>query len=180
MSEDSFQTNEVSAQQLEKFAGTLNYHLKMLGELIPWMTWFKTNGPAILRNACLESYLTHARLLIEFIAGRRSDNDLMKRRRNARDLQPKSFGLSDWTINTPNYFDGYLDLMDKHLSHLSLERVTSSSTRSWAVDLIANPLLAEYGNFADRLRREGNIQYAETIRAGVNEALLLMNRPVQL
>jgi hypothetical protein len=179
MSEDSFQPNSVS-EQLERFAGTLHNHLKMLGELIPWMKWFDTNGPVILRNACLESYLTHARLLIEFIAGRPNEKNWTKRRHNSRDLQPETFGLSEWAINVPNYFDVYLDLMDKHLSHLSLERVTSSDARTWAVDRIANPLLAEYGNFADRLRGEGNSRCADTISSGVSEAVSLMNRSVHV
>lgn len=55
MSENSVQPNPVSEQKLEQFSGVLSYHLKMLGELLPWMTWFDANGPAILRNASLET-----------------------------------------------------------------------------------------------------------------------------
>lgn len=183
MSEDTVQPNPVSQERLDQFAGTLHYHLKMLGALIPWMIFLNSNGPTTLSNACLESYLTHARLLIEFIAGRPDRNDPMnpiKRNRNPADLQPKTFALSEWVITVPNYFDAQLKLMDKHLSHLSLERAGNKTGRKWAVDRIASPLLAEYGNFADLLRARGNIRCAVPISTGVSEAVVLMNKPVHL
>jgi|GEM_PF-2745443 len=179
MSEGVSKPGSISEQRAEQFAGTLHYHLKMVGELIPWMTHFDSNGPAILKNACLESFLTHVRLLIEFIAGRPDGKDSLHRKRSTRDLQPKTLGLSNWGITVPNYFDAQLDLMDKHLSHLSLERVSSSSGRLWAVEQIANPLLAEYGNLADQLRAQGNKRCADPISSGVSEAVVLMKRTIQ-
>ena len=166
-------------ERAEQFAGTLSYHLKMLGELIPWIVWFDSNGPATLKNACLESFLTHARLLIEFIAGRPGGKDSVRRKRHKGDLHPETFGLSDWVLADPKCFDVQLDLIDKHLSHLSLERASSGGGQLWSVHQIADRLLAEYGNFADRVRAEGNPRCADPINAGVSEAVILMSKTVQ-
>jgi hypothetical protein len=163
--------------RLQQFANALNFHLKMLGELVPWMIWFDQNGSATMTNACLESFLTHTRLLIEFIAGRKDVKNVSNRTRNKRDLQPESFGLTHWHLSSPTIFDGYLKRIDEHLSHLSLERVNNPNAQIWPVELIANRLLTEYGTFADRLSAEGSEQLSQTIRAGVIEALILMTSP---
>ena len=142
----------------------------MLGELIPFMVQFDANGPAILANACLESFLTHARLLIEFIAGRKNKNNPTCRKYFHGDFQPKTLGVADWKLTVPNYFDGYLDLIDKHVAHLSLERAKGGGKRSWAFEKMAKSLLFEYGIFADRLVAEGKPEYAIPIKTGISRA----------
>jgi hypothetical protein len=164
--------------QAAQLSGALHYHLVMLGELFPWTQWFDTNGPASLKNACLESYLTHARLLIEFIAGRPTKESPLRRRRNKADFQPASLGFPEWELSSPTQFDMYLDLMDKHLSHLSLERAKAGGGQLWPIDRIANPLLREYGNFADQLGAKGNSQCAIPIKTGVAESVALMAKTI--
>lgn len=142
----------------------------MLGELIPFMVQFDTNGPAVVANACLESFLTHARLLIEFIAGRAISSDPTRRKHSPKDLQPETLGLADWKLAVPNYFDGYLDLIDRHVAHLSLERVRGGGKRLWAFERMAKSLLFEYGILADRLVVEGKPEYAIPIQSGISRA----------
>jgi hypothetical protein len=161
-------------EDAEQLLGALNYHLGMLGELIPFMVQFDTNGPAIVANACLESFLTHARLLIEFIAGREKDGNPTRRKYSPKDFQPKTLGVTDWKLAVPNYFDGYLDLIDKHVAHLSLERVRGGGKRSWAFERMAKSLLFEYGIFADRLVAEGKPEYAVPIKTGISRAEAIM------
>lgn len=162
----------------ERLVGSLNYHLGMLGELIPFMVQFDANGPAILANACLESFLTHARLLIEFIAGRKGRNP-MSRKHSPCDFQPTALGLLDWKLSMPAYFDGYLDLIDKHVAHLSCERVKGGGARWWAFEKIAKSLLFEYGILADRLIAEGTPQYAIPIKTGISRAEEIMAATIQ-
>jgi hypothetical protein len=156
-------------EDAERLLGSLNYHLGMLGELVPFMVKFDANGPAIVANACLESFLTHARLLIEFIAGRKS-SDPVSRKHSAFDFQPSALGLVNWTLTVPTYFDGYLDRIDKHVAHLSRERVQGGGARWWAFEKMARSLLFEYGILADRLVTEGTPQYAIPIKTGISRA----------
>lgn len=160
-------------EDAERLVASLNYHLGMLGELIPFMLQFDANGPAILANACLESFLTHARLLIEFIAGRQ-DRNPMSRKHSLFDFQPTALGLVDWKLTMPTYFDGYLDLIDKHVAHLSRDRVKGGGARWWAFEKMANSLLFEYGILADRLVAEGTPQYAIPIKTGISRAERIM------
>jgi hypothetical protein len=132
----------------------------------------------VVKNACLESFLTHARLLIEFIAGRPIKVSPLRRRRNKADFQPATLGFPEWELLAPTQFDVYLDLMDKHLSHLSLERAEAAGGQLWPIDRIANPLLREFGNFADRLGDKGNSASAIPIKTGVSEAVALMARTI--
>jgi hypothetical protein len=132
------------------------------------------------RNPGRFSFLTHARLLIEFIAGRPDAGDPNIRKRNVRDITPAMFGLPNWSPNVFNYFDAQLELMDKYLAHLSKDRGRLTTARLWAVDRIANPLLAEFANFADALRASGNTKCAAAISSGVSEALNLMKKEVRL
>jgi hypothetical protein len=130
-----------------------------------------------MRNACLESFLTDARLLIEFLAGRPDGSNSNKRRRNKHDFQPESLGHAQWQLSSPRIFDGYLERIEKHLSHRSLERVNSPDPQTWPVEQIATRLLAEYGNFADLLCEEGEEQCSSAIRSGVIEGLAIMTSP---
>ncbi len=162
----------------ERLSGSLYCHLRMLGELVPYMVEFDKDGPTILANACLESFLTHARLLIEFIAGRKKGNPML-RKYSDLDFQPSTLGLVDWKLTVPNYFDGYLDLIDKHVAHLSRERVRSDGARWWAFDQMAKGLLFEYERFADCLVTEGTPQYAIPIKTGVIRAEEIISSTLQ-
>jgi hypothetical protein len=166
-------------EDAERLLGSLNYHLRMLGELIPFMVQFDADGPSILANACLESFLTHARLLIEFIAGRQGRNPL-SRTHSRLDFQPTALGLVDWKLTVPTYFDGYLDLIDKHVAHLSRERVKGAGARWWAFEKMAKSLFFEYGILADRLVVEGMPQYAIPIKTGISQAEEIMARTIPL
>lgn len=97
----------------------IDYELSTLVELPRWVDHFANVGPAILQNACLESALTHARLLIEFLVGRPGRHGI--RRRSNQDIQPDDF-LPGWQLPDPTSFDDRLRSIDRHLAHLSKNR----------------------------------------------------------
>ena len=172
VTEDGNETGTPSQLQLEQYARTLGFHLRLLGALIPEMTKFASNGPEILTNACLDSFLTHARLLIEFVEGRQPERTPPTHHKN--DLQPKTFGLPDWSIGVS--LDRYLELIDQRHSHLTLVRAKDSVGWHWPVDQMANRIIAAYEDFADRLRDDGFAECADLISAGAREALTSMKQ----
>src|SRR5437879_3346444 len=109
--------------KLTNAAAHVGYELHSLVALLPHLARFNHEGPAILKNAVLEALLVHARTLIEFVAGRPTPPSGRKRRWSERDIRPELFGLT-WEPLDTEKFDRWLDLIDKHLSHLSLERTT--------------------------------------------------------
>jgi hypothetical protein len=132
----------------EQGALHLNYHLKMMANLAALTSHYDANGPSVLKNATLEAMLVHARLLIEFVAGRPRSNPA-DRYRSSQDLQPKDFGLTNWD-DIPNLnLDGYLYLADKYVAHLSMERFEAAAS--------SRP--------------------SETVESGIAEARALTTRP---
>ena len=97
----------------------------MTAALFAWTLRFDNEGPTDLKNGCLEATLLHTRLLIEFLAGRPSEAG---RTRYEGDIEPHDF-VHDWKETVA--LDGYLDLVDRYLAHVSLERIRPASSRAW-------------------------------------------------
>ena len=162
----------------EQGALHLNYHLKMMANLAALVSHYDNNGPAVLKNATLEAMLIHARLLIEFIAGRPKSNPTY-RHRNSQDLQPRDFGLATWDAVPNLNLDRYLYLADKYVAHLSKERFEAApSGRAWAMGRMVNAILSNFATFAFELRNAGVVGAAETVEIGITEARALLTRPV--
>ena len=126
--------------------------------------------PADLKNVCLEATLLHVRLLIEFLACRPSKDG---RSRHRTDIEPLDF-VREW--KEPVVLDGYLDLADKHLAHLTLERATTVAARTWALARLIDAVLLEFQRFVDVAKREPSV-FAQTFRAALVEAMHRKSHP---
>jgi hypothetical protein len=155
----------------------INYHLKMMSALVPWIVQLNVDGPQILRNACLESFLTHVRLLIEFANGRPHSSSGLNRKRNSRDETPSVFGLQDWTTSPPLLFDEYLKKIDARMAHLSSARIDDLNGSQWAVEAMASGLLTAYANLVDAIERTGQTESARLLRRGIEQSLELLASP---
>lgn len=124
-------------------------------------------GPPLLRNAVLEAALAHARLLIEFVAGRPDRSNPVQRYRSDKDIQPTDF-LTEWQSSAGVNLDQYLDLADKNVEHLSLARTTSEPPL-WSVGRMLDAILLQLRLFADAAQREGS-PFADTFQAALANA----------
>jgi hypothetical protein len=161
-------------QQRETAAAHLNYEIQMMATLHAWTAKLDEEGPPVLRNACLEATLLHARLMIEFLAGRPRDNG---RGWNRNDITPRDF-VSGWAPKELHHLDGYLELADKHVVHLSLDRATATESRTWALGRMVDAILTEFGNFADAAEREHSL-FAAGFRGALTHAMMYRDFPVE-
>jgi hypothetical protein len=160
----------LSPSQLDVAAGHVAYEVKMTAALYAWTLKFDNEGPADLKNACLEATLLHVRLLIEFLAGRPSKDG---RSRHRTDIEPLDF-VREW--KEPVVLDGYLDVADKHLAHLTLERATTLTGRTWALERMIDAVLLEFQHFVDVAEREPSV-FTPIFRAALVEAMHRKSRP---
>ena len=160
----------LSPSQLDAAAGHLAYEVKMTAALYAWTLKFDNEGPADLKNACLEATLLHVRLLIEFLAGRPSKDG---RSRHRTDIEPLDF-VREW--KEPVVLDGYLDVADKHLAHLTLERATTLTGHTWALERMIDAVLLEFQHFVDAAEREPSL-FAPIFRAALVEAMHRKSHP---
>jgi hypothetical protein len=143
----------------------------MAGALYGWTLKFELEGPAVLKNACLEATLVHLRVLIEFLSGRRRNGN---RHWNANDIQPANF-IPSW--KAADRLDGYLDLADKHVAHMSRERARSSAPRNWALQRMIKEVLFELERSADDAARAGDLQLQMGVKIAVAHARALASCP---
>jgi hypothetical protein len=149
----------------------------MTAGLVPWMIKLRDEGPNVMRNACLESFLTHTRLLIEFLCGRPIPNELERRKRNSRDVTPRDLGLGSWCSQPATQFDGYLVRIDQFLAHLTNSRIDNPAAQQWPVERITVTLFAAFGTLADDLDRRGSNGLASVLRLSVAESIRLLASP---
>ena len=153
----------------------LCYEVCSLGELPRWISYYdRGNGPLILKQACLEAFLVHARLLIEFLVGRRTRTG--GRTRKASDIAPTDF-VQTWEPVVPENFDPWLDLADKHLSHLSRARSSQLDGVDWNTIEIAGSILDLFDSFVDQADRE-NASLVGVLRINAARARKSLARPV--
>ena len=146
----------LSDQDLFDCAMHICYELKMLAKLPKELVRFEGESDGDLVNTCLESALGHARTLIEFLVGRpkREHGAIVPgtRVRSRLDMDPSMFAPT-WTAKDPAAFDGYLDVIDKSLSHLSLERIKGANGPNWVLTDLADALIIVFRSFADSVDR---------------------------
>jgi hypothetical protein len=132
----------------------LNYEVKMVAALFAWAFRLEQTGPTVLKNACLEATLLHIRLVIEFLAGRprRTKDDPLARSWNKKDLTPQLF-VEDWKGLPDKRLDGYLEIIDQYLAHMSLIRAQTIAGRGWALETMVDSILIEFSNYADAAAR---------------------------
>ena len=172
---------EVSVQLNERetraAAAHLNYELKMMAALYAWTCRFDETGPALMRNACLEATLIHIRLLIEFLAGRNRPTkvDPLNRWWSPKDVSPAHF-VAGWTGFRDKRFDGYLELTDQYVAHLSIVRAQTIAGQAWSLERMVDAVLLESTNFVDAVERAGR-PAVDILRSGISEAVYLKNNP---
>lgn len=99
--------------------------LCLLRDVLHSQDQFVVERRGALSNAALESMLVHSRNVIEFLVGRPPSQGQLKRRQNKRDILPADFAPA-WQLPTGSHpLDEWLDLIDKHLSHLSRARLAA-------------------------------------------------------
>ena len=118
-------------------ARAVEYEHWMMVEALPLIAALKDQPPAV-RNAVLECFLLHARLLADFYLGRgRPETDIF-----ARTFVP------DWKPGEllPTV-SGLVDDLDKRLAHLTERRL--GVKLDWDVDTMAAELRVAWGVFLD-------------------------------
>lgn len=101
-----------------RMAMHLCYEVTAMGEMAA-IVGTSDATPTVVANACLEASLVHVRLLIEFLTGRPGSSKRFQNK--AADITPQDF-IELWGLDGRKDFDGWLDLADKHVVHLSKER----------------------------------------------------------
>lgn len=161
-----------AANTAKPAAAHLVYPVKMTGELYAWTIYLNDVGPATLKNTCLEATLVHVRLLIEFLAGRPINRSGERTWKSKTDIVPSDF-LSDWKPHG-NHLDGYLELIDKYVVHLSHQRADLMTGRTWALTRMVDAILIEFANFTDAVERAGS-PFGAQFRAALAEVLATKN-----
>jgi hypothetical protein len=147
---------QLDERETHAAAAHLNYELKMMGALYAWTCRFDAIGPALMKNACLEATLIHIRLLIEFLAGRHrpTKSDPFRRWWSPKDVSPAHF-VTGWTGFRDKRFDGYLELTDQYVAHLSIVRAQTIAGQAWSLEHMVDGVLLEFANFVDAVERAG-------------------------
>jgi len=161
-------------QQTQAASAHLNYETKMFAAMYAWTVRFDQDGPALMKNACLESALVHMRLLIEFLAGRPrpTKDDPLHRWWSDKDVRPSHF-VENWPGFPDKRLDGYLQMADEYLVHMSIARAQTIAGHGWALETMLDHILIEFANFADAVDRAGRHSIATTLRAGLTAAQFL-------
>lgn len=144
----------------------IGFEIQMLGSLPRLVEQFDNQGEVMAHVACLESALLHSRALIEFLFGRPGQGG--QRTSNRRDASPDQFGTS-WVSRDPARFDGWLNLIDKNIMHLSLSRPGAGTVQEHYLTDIVDGLLAEVADLVAALARDGS-PYLTQFQAAYNQA----------
>jgi hypothetical protein len=158
----------------ENAAPNVCFQIRILATTYAWTIQFDREGNVVLCNACLESTLVHARLLIEFLAGRRR-RDGQGRRWKSSDVKPSDF-VKDWNPKTFHPLDGYLERIDKYAAHLSIERAELVTPQTWALERMVDSILSEFGSFVDAATRSDS-PYADRFRNALERAPIDKDHP---
>ena len=144
----------MSAKESKDLAGHLLYEINTLAELPQWIDKFAREGPPILKIACVEAALVHARTLIEFAGGRQ----------RAVDITPDLF-VRAWSPDTA-LKEKYLALIDQHLAHLSRARTTAVTAIEWSFTEMVDDIMRALQPFADMLENEGS-PHASSVKKAI-------------
>lgn len=136
----------IDESQIELCVNAFGYEIETLIELESVTEKFGRSGPAIVYHACLEASLLHARTVIEFLAGRNNKNVWFD-----NDLQPMDL-LPEWPNDDPWKLRRHLNLIDPHLSHLSLERGVIADNNDWSLEEIIEDIMLALREFYEALR----------------------------
>jgi hypothetical protein len=157
----------VNDSEKETASGHLSYEITMFAALCAEIVRRDRERSSLVSNALLEAALVHARLLIEFVAGRPDRSNPVQRSWSPKDIQPTDF-LTEWQPSAGVSLDQYLDLADKHVVHLSLARTTAGPPL-WPVSRILDAILFQLRLFANAAQREGS-PFADTFQAALTVA----------
>lgn len=152
--------------QEDAWITNINYELSTLCELPRWAAENSLNGPAAVEHACTEATLLHARLMIEFLAGRpRRDGT---RAWNANDVTPEHF-LPEWSVSDPERLDHWLLVIDQHLAHLSRSRGGAGTAPDGYLTTVVDAVLGAFEEFTRALAERGS-QHASAFSATLAQA----------
>lgn len=157
----------------EKWASHLRYEITTMTSSRHWTGRWQATAPgalthdelAELEHACLESFLVHVRLLIEFLVGRRKLDDEGKayRTRSTADVRPRDFDGAAWVVDSADadvtLLDAALPDIDKHLAHLSQQRGKDIDPPEWSLADLELSVLALMDRYISG-RSAGNVRQA--------------------
>lgn len=110
---------------------------------------------SVIENALLEALLVHNRCLVNFVSG-----DWLGRH-GKRDIQPQDFLGYPWWPSDEEFdreLRGRLSVINKHLAHLSWDRVADRAPVMWSVVLISHQSHWGMKLFTEEARRAGSNQ----------------------
>jgi hypothetical protein len=142
------------------------HELRTMSELPAAVEHYGQSGPTLMWTACLEAALLHARLLIEFVAGRPKKDGT--RRWNANDVDPTCF-LEGWSLSSAYRFDDWLYLIDRHLAHLSKDRATPGAAPPGYLTHLVDDIVSAMDEFASALAAKAS-EYAPAMTIAMNRA----------
>lgn len=104
-------------------------------------------------HALMEACFLHLRCLIDFCCG------TVEGRRHRNDIQPMNFLGVDWWPPDPldRRLRGRLPVINKHLAHLSWERVTDTTPIMWPMASLAHEVTSAMKLFVRELRTKQGV-----------------------
>jgi hypothetical protein len=157
----------VTLTEFDRWFDHLDYELSSACELPRWVEYFDIDGPAVVKNACLESALLHCRNLIEFVADRRPEVIKRRRKHGRRNITAADL-LTQWVPPRAVNFDKWLKTIDMHLVGLSSRRAELGVPNLRHLTDLVDDVLAAIEAFGDALDAAGS-PYAARVRSSVED-----------
>jgi hypothetical protein len=153
---------ERSSTELEFAAGRISYEVQIFAQLPNLVVSYDRDGPAILKNACLESLTVHARSLIAFLGA--------TAHHRPTDIVASDFLGDDASFFPRDRFVGWWDLISQYVLHLTYHGMPGSEPPPdyWMTDLVGG-LLEEFASFASAASSRA-APYASTFAAATETA----------
>ena len=147
-------TENRTAEELKNALESLKYEVWMLWSLANILT-IDNQGEGVIHNALVESFLIHARILIEFLYKNQPYKDTVRASQYFTSDSPwKSIRPQKTKLLEKTEKDAH-----KHLAHLTYTR--SQGKRRWPHIKIANDIKAVlqvfYENLPDDFNKESNV-----------------------
>jgi hypothetical protein len=134
----------IPLEDLDQAGRRLIHEIRVMAAMCATAVALQEREP-ILTQGCLDACLVRLRLLIEFFAGRPRRKGGRKWRPDI-DIVPQLF-VPDWIPVVDRRFDAYLERLDQHVAHLSLERIGRADPQQWALERMVGVILREFERF---------------------------------
>jgi hypothetical protein len=156
---------EWDEKRLSDATGVLDYELRMLAQLPAEVARLDREGHVTLKNACLESFLVHARNLIDFLC----DRSVQEKQTRPTDIVAGLFLAAPITFFPRDRFVDWSRSISRLVLHLTDTAAEPLGVPQYFVTDAAHGIILEMNAFASRLIDEGS-PYGRTIKASAERA----------